>query len=79
MPEIKTKVDTFMMDFVCEKCNVGRLLLLPNLPPKPGIKEGDRLFAHICSNKECKTITPIKNARYPFPVYELPKPIENKA
>lgn len=77
MPEIKTKVDTYMIDFVCEKCKEGRLMHVPGLPPKPGIQKGDVLYAHVCSNPKCKQLTPVKNKRYPYPVYELPQGIKS--
>ena len=66
MPEIKQKVDVFMVEYLCDSCEKGVLRFTGK--KMPGITKDTINHIHRCTN--CKAGKSVPNKIYPFQMYE---------
>ena len=63
MPEVKKKIDVFRLDYICDKCEKGRMrhtgLVLTSMPPQ---------YPHECD--ECGHAQTFRGFSYPTQVFE---------
>ena len=64
--EQKIKVNTFMLNYECDKCKEGQMIF--QRKAKKGIDNKSMLYMHRCS--KCSVIQDIKNKQYPAMRYE---------
>lgn len=64
MPETEQKIEQFELDYICDKCGVGKMrrtgITLTSDPPQ---------FPHICDNKECGEKKTFTDIYYPATAY----------
>lgn len=72
MSERKTEATAYLIDYICDKCGVGKMVRVGQIKLKPLNYEGKPLFPHRCEN--CGHTDEFEGS-YPFPRFE---PISEK-
>lgn len=72
MPATEQAIEQFELDYVCDKCGIGKMrpdgICLTSSPPK---------YPHTCNNEECRETINFIDVRFPTTAYRRvgePKP-----
>lgn len=68
MAEIKQKVNTFMINYICDDCKKGYMIFM-NKQRQAAIQRNLFYLIHKCSN--CGKIFEFENNKYPYQQYEV--------